>query len=68
MMYETLYYLLAILLLAALTKVIQNLFKHPRRQPYPPGPKPLPVIGNLFDVPTDPQWLGYSSLSQKYGA
>lgn len=38
-----------------------------RRLPYPPGPKPLPMIGNLLDVPTGPQWLGYSELSSKYG-
>jgi hypothetical protein len=35
--------------------------------PYPPGPRPLPLIGNLFDVPKEFSWLRYARLSQKYG-
>jgi hypothetical protein len=35
--------------------------------PYPPGPRPLPLIGNLFDVPKEFSWLTYARLSQKYG-
>jgi hypothetical protein len=42
---------------------------HQKRQglPYPPGPRPLPLIGNLFDVPKEFSWLTYARLSQKYG-
>ncbi len=35
--------------------------------PYPPGPRPLPVIGNLFDIPKEFSWLEYTQLSKKYG-
>jgi hypothetical protein len=35
--------------------------------PYPPGPRPLPLIGNLFDVPKEFSWLTYARLSKKYG-
>ncbi|KAF8504849.1 cytochrome P450 [Russula emetica] len=35
--------------------------------PYPPGPRPLPLIGNLFDVPKEFSWLTYARLSEKYG-
>jgi hypothetical protein len=35
--------------------------------PYPPGPRPLPLIGNLFDLPKEFSWLTYTRLSQKYG-
>ncbi|KAH9039824.1 cytochrome P450 [Lactarius pseudohatsudake] len=42
---------------------------HRRRRgfPYPPGPPPLPAIGNLLDVPMLSPWLGYANMSKKYG-
>ncbi|EGO24642.1 hypothetical protein SERLADRAFT_408541 [Serpula lacrymans var. lacrymans S7.9] len=33
----------------------------------PPGPKPLPFIGNIFDVPTDKPWLTFVNWKAKYG-
>ena len=35
--------------------------------PYPPGPRSLPLIGNLFDIPKEFSWLTYARLSKKYG-
>jgi hypothetical protein len=35
--------------------------------PYPPGPRPLPILGNLLDVPKDFSWLAYTRLSKTYG-
>jgi hypothetical protein len=35
--------------------------------PYPPGPRPLPIIGNLLDIPKEFSWLEYARLSEKYG-
>ena len=38
-----------------------------RGLPYPPGPRPLPLIGNLFDIPKEFSWLSYTRYSRKYG-
>ena len=34
---------------------------------YPPGPRPLPLIGNLLDIPKEFSWLTYTQLSKKHG-
>lgn len=36
--------------------------------PYPPGPKPKPVIGNALDIPTTYQWLKAAEWKKDYGA
>jgi hypothetical protein len=35
--------------------------------PLPPGPKPLPVVGNLRDIPQHDPWKGYKALTDQYG-
>jgi hypothetical protein len=35
--------------------------------PLPPGPKPLPIIGNLLDIPTSKEWLTFRSWNERYG-
>ncbi|KAI0301726.1 cytochrome P450 [Multifurca ochricompacta] len=35
--------------------------------PYPPGPRPLPVLGNLLHIPKEHSWLTYTQYSKKYG-
>lgn len=35
--------------------------------PYPPGPKGLPLIGNIHDVPTSYEWLVYVKWSYEFG-
>ena len=34
--------------------------------PLPPGPKKLPLLENLFDLPTSYQWLAYDRLCKQY--
>lgn len=36
-------------------------------RPLPPGPKPLPIVGNMFDMPRSRQWVGYRDLSRELG-
>lgn len=36
--------------------------------PYPPGPSRLPVIGNLFDMPSAYEWIIFRDWGRKYGA
>ncbi|KAK7688955.1 hypothetical protein QCA50_007646 [Cerrena zonata] len=33
----------------------------------PPGPKPLPIVGNLLDMPSGASWAEFSPMSKQYG-
>ncbi|KAI0049104.1 cytochrome P450 [Auriscalpium vulgare] len=35
--------------------------------PFPPGPRGLPLIGNLFDIPKSRSWVVYKEWARKYG-
>ena len=38
-----------------------------RHLPYPPGPKRLPVVGNLFSMPSQEGWVTYRKWSEQLG-
>ncbi|KAF5334568.1 hypothetical protein D9758_015782 [Tetrapyrgos nigripes] len=37
-----------------------------RHPPYPPGPKKLPILGNLLDLPLQHPWVAFHEMSLKY--
>ncbi len=38
-----------------------------KKLPFPPGPKRLPVVGNLFDMPAGAEWITYERWGKLYG-
>lgn len=41
---------------------------NPKRLPFPPGPRPHFLVGNLNDLPkTGYEWIAYENLAKVYG-
>ncbi|KAG2086386.1 cytochrome P450 [Suillus discolor] len=49
--------------------VVQSLQKkrHTKKHPLPPGPPPLPFVGNVIGIDPDRPWLAYSRWGTEYG-
>ncbi|KAI0048472.1 cytochrome P450 [Auriscalpium vulgare] len=57
-----------VLVLLALSIASIQLYSNKRRPfPLPPGPRGLPIIGNLLDIPKSRSWIVYRDWARKYG-
>ena len=45
-----------------------NLTTKKRAAPYPPGPKGLPLLGNIADLPQTQPWDTFSKWGETYGS
>ncbi|KAJ6508461.1 cytochrome P450 [Mycena sanguinolenta] len=60
-------YLLVVAVSAILLVVVVKRWKATSRLPFPPGPKPRFLVGNLFDIPTEMPWITYTEWGKQYG-
>ncbi|KAF4621589.1 hypothetical protein D9613_012598 [Agrocybe pediades] len=56
-----------VLVCLVIRKKIDARQRNPKGLPLPPGPKGLPFIGSLFNMPVDRQWITYAKWSKPYG-
>lgn len=47
--------------------LLRRLFFSKHTFPLPPGPPGLPIVGNIFDMPSDKDWLTYAKWGELYG-
>ena len=57
----------ATLLVAAYLHSVETWRARTNGLPLPPGPAPLPIVGNLLDMPSVRPWEGFRDLCAKHG-
>lgn len=47
--------------------LVTKFFTKQRSTPLPPGPKKLPILENLLDMPTSYEWITFAEWGKKWG-
>ena len=57
----------SILLLLGVLLALRLFTKKLSSNPLPPGPRGLPFIGSVLDIPMSYQWLTFAKWAEKWG-
>jgi hypothetical protein len=58
---------LVVALILVAVYVLRYLIFQSRTPSLPPGPKGLPLVGNIFDMPSEKEWLTFARWGDTYG-
>ena len=65
--YPTLLLVAIVLPILAYVQSISRWRARSRGLSLPPGPPPLPIVGNMFNIPKVKAWYDFQKLAEKYG-